>query len=425
MHFVSRHRSTLTLAVLSASLLLVGGCPVDSNSNENANTNSGSQSTASRRDSIPSAEERSTSLPQPTARFHRTNLNYAVQSLYPRVSTDRQNQLIDDAFARWSAVTPLNFSRTTDVNAADIIIGFSTARHCELYTPRNVECPTEPFESTTLGHAYFPNTGESGLLHMNNDFDYTNERLLFSTLVHEVGHNLGLEHIAPTDAVMYANDNGQAGNLTQADIDAIQRLYGSRDGSVKPSPATTPPANDASASRTAPTTTLPDADGDGIDDATERFILGTNPNNADTDGDGLGDGVEALAGLDPRDADTDGDGVGDGDELNGGTNAYRPDFANPGNVAPFVGAYAGTDNNGAAIEFTIAADGSITGTYSQLQFGLDENLGLVGAVDSTGKIELVTFDYFFVYEGSIVGAAGSGTIKSDSGQQGSWNVTKQ
>jgi outer membrane protein OmpA-like peptidoglycan-associated protein len=59
-----------------------------------------------------------------------------------------------------------------------------------------------------------------------------------------------------------------------------------------------------------------DSDGDGLSDALEAK-LGTNPNSADSDGDGLRDGDEVnLHKTDPAKADTDGDGLSDGDELN-------------------------------------------------------------------------------------------------------------
>lgn len=47
--------------------------------------------------------------------------------------------------------------------------------------------------------------------------------------------------------------------------------------------------------------------------------LGTDPNDPDTDGDGLDDGEEADARTDPLEADTDGDGVSDGEEIAAGT----------------------------------------------------------------------------------------------------------
>ena len=65
---------------------------------------------------------------------------------------------------------------------------------------------------------------------------------------------------------------------------------------------------------------LPDADGDGLDDAMERS-LGTNPSVADTDGDGLSDSDEVqIYNTDPINPDTDGDSYLDGQEVIGGYN---------------------------------------------------------------------------------------------------------
>jgi len=79
-----------------------------------------------------------------------------------------------------------------------------------------------------------------------------------------------------------------------------------------------------------------DTDGDGLPDKTEEKI-GTDPNNPDTDGDGLCDGnivlegickgAEGVVGTDPTNADTDGDGIIDGTEVFGEnpTNPLDPD----------------------------------------------------------------------------------------------------
>jgi hypothetical protein len=68
-----------------------------------------------------------------------------------------------------------------------------------------------------------------------------------------------------------------------------------------------------------------DTDSDGLDDYTEVFLLGTDPNNKDTDGDKLFDGEEDvtkdgiiqiwLGETDPKVPDTDGDGLTDGIEV--------------------------------------------------------------------------------------------------------------
>jgi hypothetical protein len=59
-----------------------------------------------------------------------------------------------------------------------------------------------------------------------------------------------------------------------------------------------------------------DTDGDGLGDYAEIFQYNTDPTRADTDGDGLRDGDELLVyHSDPFKADTDGDGLSDGDEV--------------------------------------------------------------------------------------------------------------
>jgi hypothetical protein len=58
-----------------------------------------------------------------------------------------------------------------------------------------------------------------------------------------------------------------------------------------------------------------DSDGDGLLDARELILFGTDPDSADSDNDGLSDGDEILIyRLDPMNSDTDGDGVLDGED---------------------------------------------------------------------------------------------------------------
>jgi len=44
---------------------------------------------------------------------------------------------------------------------------------------------------------------------------------------------------------------------------------------------------------------LKDSDGDGLSDADETAVYGTNPQNPDSDGDGYSDMIEVMCGNDP------------------------------------------------------------------------------------------------------------------------------
>jgi len=70
----------------------------------------------------------------------------------------------------------------------------------------------------------------------------------------------------------------------------------------------------ASAEMALLTTGQGDSDGDGLSDCREGKQLGTNPNDPDTDHDGVSDGDEVAEHCDPHDADSDHDGVEDGDD---------------------------------------------------------------------------------------------------------------
>ncbi len=59
----------------------------------------------------------------------------------------------------------------------------------------------------------------------------------------------------------------------------------------------------------------PDRDGDGLTNCVERRETHTNVRDADTDDDGLSDGIEHATGTDPLNPDTDDDGYSDSEEI--------------------------------------------------------------------------------------------------------------
>ena len=87
-----------------------------------------------------------------------------------------------------------------------------------------------------------------------------------------------------------------------------------------------------------------DGDGDGVSDVLELTEYGTDPLARDSDRDGLTDSYELENGTDPTNPDTDGDGWvdgKDGEPLDAGTHAYSPQRAAAELVLGFtLGAYA-------------------------------------------------------------------------------------
>ena len=88
-----------------------------------------------------------------------------------------------------------------------------------------------------------------------------------------------------------------------------------------------------------------DADGDGVPDARETFVYGSDPANPDTDGDRMPDGWEIRHGLDPLGDDAAGDSDKDGKsnlrEYKGGT---HPQFAREENRTIHVDSNVGDDS---------------------------------------------------------------------------------
>jgi hypothetical protein len=105
--------------------------------------------------------------------------------------------------------------------------------------------------------------------------------------------------------------------LGDDDIAGIQDLYGV--GS-NPQPAPSVPG-----SKAPPSAEGGDQDQDGISDQDETLATGTDPDNPDSDNDGLLDGTEVVNRMNPLDPDMDKDGVSDGQEVDQGTDPFFPE----------------------------------------------------------------------------------------------------
>jgi len=104
---------------------------------------------------------------------------------------------------------------------------------------------------TVLAHAFFPGTeatlGAGGTIGGDVHIDTENTWLdnpnatgsqldLFTVVLHELGHSLGLGHSADTTSVMFATYQGGRRNLSADDIAGIRAIYGPPE--VVPEPGT-------------------------------------------------------------------------------------------------------------------------------------------------------------------------------------------
>lgn len=249
---------------------------------------------------------------RPATRWANTSLTWSVSGFLPNCDEELQSDLVARAFALWSEVCALTF--TPSGSDADITISFLAGDHGDMF----------PFDGAggTLGHAFFPSSRMGGEVHMNSDRRWSachDDGLdLFTALVHEIGHALGVEHVRNDTSVMSPGYMQPLAGLTDEDVDAVRRLYGDNEGKIVPAEIVredgdTPDfAGDLGG----------DTDGDGIPDSVEVLVFATSPFRSDTDDDGVDDFIEIFVdGSDPLEppptelVDSDGDGLSDVDEI--------------------------------------------------------------------------------------------------------------
>lgn len=159
------------------------------------------------------------------SRWQKKHLTYRILK-YPipgRVSNAEVDQAVKEAFEMWQAVTELTFSRRNS-GRVDIEIRFDRYEHGD----------GDPFDGPggTLAHAYFPQFG--GDMHVDDSEHWSVQSFkgtnLKQTIVHELGHSLGLSHSDKREAVMAPFYRGWDPylKLSNDDKQAIQSLYGQK-----------------------------------------------------------------------------------------------------------------------------------------------------------------------------------------------------
>jgi hypothetical protein len=322
------------------------------------------------------------------SKWGKTNITYYFINGTDKIFGDIEKELVIKAFGLWSVQTSLTFTETSSRQNADIVIGWAEGEHGD----------GDPFDGpgNVLAHASYPNPYEERqvFLHFDDaehwvDSDKENVDLL-TVAAHEIGHALGLGHSNDPKALMFPSYSEPHRYLGNDDITGIQSLYGL--ASQAPSAPVQPKPNEAP-----PQSPSQDSDRDGLADSDETLVTGTDPNRADTDGDGLGDGVEVVNRMNPLDADMDNDGANDGAEIASGTNPFLPDQAN--GVSPKLAREVG-DFLTKAVKLQIEAyrrgDASVAASIMAGEI-LQSLQTEIDSLNQQGIIEIANIDYYKSY----------------------------
>ncbi|XP_008298426.1 matrix metalloproteinase-17b [Stegastes partitus] len=164
----------------------------------------------------------------------RRNINWRLRS-YPsssHISRETVRSLVFYALRVWAEPTPLDFHEVGSPEAADLQVDFLHGYHGDGY----------PFDGAggAVGHAFFPSDpARAGGVHLDAEEEWTFRQPasegtdLFTVLVHEFGHALGLAHSSSRHSVMRPYYQGPAGDPLQyrlgaPDLEQITQLYGKR-----------------------------------------------------------------------------------------------------------------------------------------------------------------------------------------------------
>ncbi|XP_029107684.1 matrix metalloproteinase-17b [Scleropages formosus] len=167
--------------------------------------------------------------------WSRRSINWRLRS-YPTstaLSREMIRSLVFYALKVWAEPTKLEFHEVASPEGADLQVDFLHGSHGDGF----------PFDGVggAVGHAFFPSDPDrAGGVHLDSEEDWSFRQPasegtdLFTVLVHEFGHALGLSHSSSRHSVMRPYYQGPVGDplrftLGSQDREQITKLYGKQD----------------------------------------------------------------------------------------------------------------------------------------------------------------------------------------------------
>jgi len=166
-------------------------------------------------------------------------LGYFFSQLTPKLSAASSQSEILRAFHEWAKYANVSFTSAPNAQAHQTVnILFATGAHGDPY----------PFDSpSVLAHTFYPASVNAepiaGDMHLNDDerWQVGADTDLYSVVLHEAGHALGLVHVDDPNQVMYPYYRMRT-TLGTGDISVVQSYYGVAASSPSSQPSQPTPA---------------------------------------------------------------------------------------------------------------------------------------------------------------------------------------
>ena len=155
----------------------------------------------------------------PECPFRKKRVTFAISETVPESVASNLHEQLLEVYSQWSLATGLSILSIEAAESADIIIAYSDKA------------------DGIIAFSEMPCNGRKARIHLSSQYDWSsasplsgsdrNSRFLFTALLHEAGHTLGLYHSEVIGSIM-SMPPPDLTELTDADIAAARALYGVR-----------------------------------------------------------------------------------------------------------------------------------------------------------------------------------------------------